>query len=70
MLKFPHEHTIERIVWSRDRNGKYADRLALEYVIEVANDSDDWVVVADSTDRRSGDPAPSTHLTLPTLHAI
>ena len=56
MLKFPHEHTIERIVWARDRNGKYADRLAVEYVIEVANDSDDWVVVADSTDRRSGDP--------------
>ena len=53
MLEFPAEHTIDRIVWSRDRDGKYTDRLALEYVIEVADDSGAWKVVADSTDRRS-----------------
>ena len=53
MLEFPAEHTIERIVWARDRDGKYTDRLALEYVIEVTDDSGDWQVVADSTDRRS-----------------
>tara|TARA_B110000881_G_scaffold6633_1_gene5170 strand:- start:3099 stop:5831 length:2733 start_codon:yes stop_codon:yes gene_type:complete len=55
MLEFPSEQTIERIAWARDRNGKYSDRLAVEYVIEVANDSSDWQVVADSTDRRLGD---------------
>ena len=53
MLEFPAVHTIDRIVWSRDRDGKYNDRLALEYVIEVADDSGEWKVVADSTDRRS-----------------
>ena len=53
MLEFPIEHTIERVVWARDRNGKFQDRLALEYVIEVADDSEKWQVVADSKDRRS-----------------
>ena len=53
MLEFPAVHTIDRIVWSRDREGKFTDRLALEYVIEVADDSGVWKVVADSTDRRS-----------------
>ena len=53
MLELPAVHTIDRIVWSRDREGKFTDRLALEYVIEVADDSGNWKVVADSTDRRS-----------------
>lgn len=63
MLEFPSEQTIDRIVWARDRHGKFADRLALEYVIEVAADSQDWQVVADSTDRRIGDPETGTDLT-------
>ena len=53
MLEFPAVHTIDRIVWARDRDGKYNDRLALEYVIEAADDSGEWQVEADSTDRRS-----------------
>ena len=53
MLEFPAVQTIDRIVWARDRDGKYNDRLALEYVIEVTDDSGEWQVVADSTDRRS-----------------
>ena len=63
MLEFPDEHTIERIVWARDRNGKYADRLALEYLIEVADDSGAWRLVADSTDRRAGDPKAQMDIT-------
>jgi hypothetical protein len=54
MLEFASEQTIERIAWARDRNGKFADRLALEYVIEVADDSNEWQVVSDSTDRSLG----------------
>tara|TARA_Y100001934_G_scaffold282787_1_gene398399 strand:- start:887 stop:3907 length:3021 start_codon:yes stop_codon:yes gene_type:complete len=53
MLEFPAVHTIDRLVWSRDREGKFTDRLALEYVIEVADDLGVWKVVAVSTDRRS-----------------
>ena len=49
-LKFQQEFKIERVVWGRDRDGKFADRLATDYRIEVATD-DGWELVADSTDR-------------------
>ncbi len=50
-LEFPQERTIERVVWGRDREQKFTDRLALEYRIEVAVGSNDWRVVASSQDR-------------------
>lgn len=55
MLEFPEEHTIERIMWSRDRQGRFSDRLALEYLIEVADGSGEWRAVAGSNDRRPGE---------------
>jgi len=51
-LTFAREEEITRVVWGRDRLGKYEDRLATDYVIEVA-DATGWRVVADSTDRRA-----------------
>jgi len=42
---------IDRIVWGRDREGVYADRLATDYVIEVAEPSGAWRSVASSRDR-------------------
>ncbi|MGI8982035.1 MAG: PSD1 and planctomycete cytochrome C domain-containing protein [Pirellulaceae bacterium] len=58
-LKEPAE--IERIVWGRDRNGAYADRLAVKYQIEVAAEEvrsnplqpvpGKWQLVASSRDR-------------------
>ncbi len=58
-LKEPAE--IERIVWGRDRNGAYADRLAVKYKIEVADEEvrsnplqrvkGKWQLVASSQDR-------------------
>jgi hypothetical protein len=56
MLEFPDEHTIQRIAWARDRNAQYTDRLALEYSIEVTDKSGEWLVIADSSDRRTGEP--------------
>jgi hypothetical protein len=50
-LEFPRESTIDRVVWGRDRNGEFTDRLATNYVIEVADSSGGWHVVADSSDR-------------------
>ena len=50
-LEFPQEHTIDRVVWGRDREGKFTDRLATEYLIEVAAADGGWRAVADSTDR-------------------
>ena len=56
MLEFPDEYTISRVVWARDRKGKYTDRLPLDYTIEVIDGSGKWQVIADSSDRRKGDP--------------
>jgi hypothetical protein len=50
-VELAEEETIERIVWGRDRLGKFNDRLAIEYRVEVSTGSDKWQIVADSSDR-------------------
>ena len=50
-LDFGREHVIDRIVWGRDREGKFTDRLPLDYRVEVADASGEWQLVAGSTDR-------------------
>ena len=52
-LDFPRVVKIDRITWARDREGKYNDRLATNYRIEVSNDGEEWWPVAGSGDRRS-----------------
>ncbi len=42
---------INRIEWARDREERYADRLATKYRIEVSADGKNWQVVASSDDR-------------------
>ena len=51
-LTFSNEVTIDRIIWGRDREQKFADRLATDYRIEVATGSNDWRLVASSLDRQ------------------
>ncbi len=55
-------YKINKIVWGRDRNGKFKDRLATRYKIETSLDNKIWKTVASSQDRvlmgtpwRSGD---------------
>jgi hypothetical protein len=53
-LEFPGLEKIDRIVWARDREGKFRDRLATRYRIEAATEaaeSGDWRTVASSDDR-------------------
>jgi hypothetical protein len=50
-LEFPQAVLINRIVWGRDREQQFSDRLALDYRIEVAAGSNDWRLVASSQDR-------------------
>lgn len=50
-LEFPSPIPLERVVWGRDREQRYSDRLALDYRIEVSNGSNDWLQVASSRDR-------------------
>lgn len=55
-LEFAETLTIHRVVWGRDREQKFADRLAIEYRIEVTAGSNDWQVVASSADRLPYEP--------------
>jgi len=51
VLEFPAETTIDRVVWGRDREGEFSDRLATDYLIEIADASGAWRPVADASDR-------------------
>jgi hypothetical protein len=50
-LEFPEPVTISKVVWARDREQKFSDRLATEYRIEVRTSDDEWKLVASSADR-------------------
>ncbi len=50
-LEFNEEVTVNRVVWARDREQKFSDRLPLDYRVEVALNSNDWRLVASSQDR-------------------
>ncbi|PAW89552.1 MAG: hypothetical protein B9S33_02890 [Pedosphaera sp. Tous-C6FEB] len=52
-VSFPAPVRIQRIVWSRDREGKYQDRVATQYRIEAAAQPGQWHTIASSGDRRS-----------------
>ena len=53
-LNFPAKKQIQRIVWSRDRNGAFADRVATDYRIEAALEPGKWTEIASSKDHESG----------------
>ncbi len=55
-LEFPQSVLLERVVWARDREEKFGDRLATDYRLEVADDVGHWRVVASSADRRAFKP--------------
>ncbi len=50
-LEFAKPERIERIVWGRDRDGNFKDRLATAYRIEAAVEPNAWQLVASSDDR-------------------
>lgn len=47
--------TIDRVVWSRDREGKFQDRLPTEYSIAVSTDGKAWREVSGSQRRAPAD---------------
>lgn len=55
-LEFDREHAIHLVSWSRDRQEKYTDRLAIEYRIEVADDAGQWQTVSDFQSRKTFNP--------------
>ena len=50
-LDFPAPKRIQRIVWSRDREGAFKDRVATDYRIEAALEPGKWTEIASSKDR-------------------
>ncbi len=60
--------TIDRVAWGRDREGRFKDRLAIDYLIEVAVTPNEWRVVASSDDRQPFDsPQPAIKFAVETL---
>ena len=52
-IEFAKSETIDRLVWSRDRDNvpRYNDRLATRYRIEISRDGTAWQTVATADDR-------------------
>lgn len=55
-LQWSEPAVIDRIVWARDRESKFRDRLPTAYRIELALNASEWTTVATSTDRQPFDP--------------
>jgi hypothetical protein len=55
-LEFPDDFEIHRVVWARDREEKFKDRLAVDYRVEVSLDRANWTEVASSRDRHAFKP--------------
>ena len=50
-IDFPSPVTISRIVWGRDRNQQFGDRVATDYTLEVLLEGETWREVSSSVDR-------------------
>ena len=55
-IEFPDVERIDRIEWSRDREGRFADRVATDYTVEVAVEPGRWTSVASSASRPTQSP--------------
>jgi mono/diheme cytochrome c family protein len=65
-IAWPEPALIDRVVWGRDREQVYRDRLATEYYLEAALEPGKWQVVASSLDRVPYAPgAPADPATTP-----
>ena len=50
-LTWPEPVTLDRIVWGRDREGRFQDRLPVRYDVQVSLDGEHWTTVAGHSDR-------------------
>ena len=55
-MDFPAEVTVSKVVWGRDRNLQFQDRVATDYSIEVLQEGDTWREVASGADREKFGP--------------
>lgn len=52
-IELPQAMDIHEVVWGRDREGQYEDRVATGYRIEISLDGQQWKQVASSQDHRN-----------------
>ncbi len=50
-IELPEVTRIRKVVWGRDREGNFIDRLATQYEVTVATETNQWRTVASSADR-------------------
>ena len=50
-IELPEEKDVDRVVWGRDRDGRFADRVPIDYRIEISPDGKTWTAVSDSSRR-------------------
>lgn len=64
-LHFNKPKSLEKVVWSRDRNAQYEDRVVTDYIIEVMDEQGAWQAIADASGREplvsSSDPKAFVH---------
>jgi ligand-binding sensor domain-containing protein/signal transduction histidine kinase len=51
-IELPTNTLIQKVIWSRDREGKFIDRVPTHYAIEAKNERGEWLRVASSDDRK------------------
>jgi mono/diheme cytochrome c family protein len=64
-IDFPVPQRVRRIVWGRDRDEQFKDRLATNYRIEASAEPGSWILIASSADREpyAGSEDPNAFLT-------
>ncbi|MBB74566.1 MAG: hypothetical protein CMJ75_08640 [Planctomycetaceae bacterium] len=69
-IKLASAQTINRVVWGRDREGRYQDRLAQQYRIEVSLDGTTWTKVSDAARRGPNQKSEPPHIVLTRVKAL
>jgi len=55
-IELPQVTRINKVIWGRDREGNFIDRLATQYEVQISNDGSAWRTVASSEDRERLSP--------------
>ncbi len=59
MIELPKAGGVNRVVWGRDREGRYQDRLPVDYTIETSADGKSWTA---AVTRKAGGRGPTMYV--------
>lgn len=69
-IEWPAPVVIDRIVWGRDRNGQFQDRLAIKYKMEASMDGKHWKLLCTDVDRMRRSTATDTKRQIAELKSL